>query len=156
MKNIFLRGQDFCFYYMFKKIGGHNKFWGAQKNLGRHCPRLPLCDFKRSLKYSLHLPRILSFNFSASLRTLSHSHVFPSMPVKDLLYRNSLRKTPWKLISARWTLSCCLEHYELERMTATSSRYEDTGLEESFATRILPSNQRYVPIWYAEWKTLAT
>ena len=32
---IFLRGQDFCFYYIFKiNLSGNNKIWRAQKNLG--------------------------------------------------------------------------------------------------------------------------
>ena len=40
--NTFLRGQIFCFYYMFNKdISGRNKIWGHKINLGTHCSRIP-------------------------------------------------------------------------------------------------------------------
>jgi len=40
--NIFLGGQDFYFCYMFKtNFSGCNKIWGAQKEFGGHCLRMP-------------------------------------------------------------------------------------------------------------------
>jgi len=40
VKNAFLGGQDFCFYYMFKKILlGTTQFGKEQKYLGWQCPR---------------------------------------------------------------------------------------------------------------------
>ena len=40
--NKFLRGQDFCFYYMFETFfSGRNKIWGGTKEIWGHRPRMP-------------------------------------------------------------------------------------------------------------------